>query len=97
MITAAQIKSDEVIAEHPASIASDAAFRLSEVMRDCLRWYCPDYADAVAKPTLMPCWSKSAAMIIHNDTLIPWTKAHNPKKCSECKGQGERERQRICA
>lgn len=76
---------DEMIGEHPLSMASDGAWRISEVMRDCMRYICPDLADAaVAEPTLMPCWSKGAEKLVHSGRLIPWTRDHNPKKCPEC-------------
>lgn len=77
---------DELIGEHPASVASDAAWRISEVMRDVMRWRCPDLADAAeAEPTLMPAWYKGAERIDHRGRLAPWTPDHNPKTCVECR------------
>jgi hypothetical protein len=58
------------------SIFSATAWRLSEIMRDVMRWICPDYADAAeAEPTAMLAWNKSAAMIMHRGELalaLPW-------------------------
>jgi len=65
---------DELIAEHPESIAHEAASRISEVMRDELRYYCPDLAAACgAEPTLMRRWLKNAECVRDaNGRLIPW-------------------------
>jgi hypothetical protein len=77
---------DELLNEHPASVASDAAKRVSEIMRDVMRWYCPDYADAAeAEPTLMAAWDKRASMIVHRGTVQVWTPDHDPKRCAECR------------
>ena len=55
---------DEIIAEHREDIAHEAASRISEIMRDKLRWYCPDLADAVSvDPTLMRRWIKGAECV----------------------------------
>lgn len=79
---------DELFGEHPTSMASDGAWRISEIMGDVMRWYCPDYADAAeAEPTLMPCWDKRAAKVIHNDRLAIWTPKHDPKTCGDCADQ----------
>ena len=79
---------DELFGEHPSDQASDAAWRISEIMRDVMRWYCPDYADAAeADPTLMVCWDKRASKVMHGGRLVPWTKEHNPKNCNECKAE----------
>ena len=76
---------DELLGEHPESVAHEAATRISEVMRDCLRWYCPDVADAAeAEPTLIGRWDKRAEKVVHRGRLVPWTPDHNPKKCAEC-------------
>lgn len=89
---------DEVIVEHPRSIAHEAAMRISEIMRDVMRWYCPDLADAAeAEPTLMEKWFKGAEKVVHNDRLVPWTPEHKPKKCGECKAQTERDQARKLA
>lgn len=76
---------DELLCEHPESIAHDAAMRVSEIMRDELRYYCPDLAAACkAEPTLMRRWFKGAKpRWLHggdkpanqNDRLIPWERA----------------------
>jgi hypothetical protein len=67
---------DEIIAEHPESVASDAAWRVSEIMVEALRWQCPDMYDAVkAEPTLMRALYKGASPVYATgttDTLIPW-------------------------
>jgi len=54
-------------------------------MRDTMRAFCPDLADAAeAEPTLSECWDKRAAKVIHRGQLVPWTKDHDPKTCAEC-------------
>jgi hypothetical protein len=67
---------DEIIAEHPESVASDAAWRVSEIMVEALRWQCPDMYDAVkAEPTLMRALYKGASPVYApgtTDKLIPW-------------------------
>lgn len=79
---------DEFLNEHPRSIASDAAKRVSEVMRDVMRWYCPDYADAAeAEPTLMVAWDKRASKISHRGVIQVWTADHNQKTCLECQAK----------
>lgn len=76
---------DELLGDHPESIAHEAATRISEVMRDCLRYICPDLADAVeARPTLMENWYKAAEEVVHRGRTVPWTPGHDPKKCAEC-------------
>jgi hypothetical protein len=77
---------DEIIGEHPRSMAHDASTRIAEVMRDVMRWYCPDLADAAeAEETLMEAWFKSAEKVVHRGRLVPWRPGHNPKKCEECR------------
>jgi len=45
---------DEIVAEHPESVASDAAKRVSEIMVETLRFACPPmYKACKAEPTLM--------------------------------------------
>ena len=73
---------DEIIAEHPESIASDAAWRVSEVMVEALRWQCPDMYDAVkADPCLIRALYKGGearylrggtAPADASDPLVPW-------------------------
>jgi len=76
---------DELLNEHPIAVASDASKRVSEIMRDTMRWYCPDYADAAeAEPTLMRCWDKRATKILHKGVVQVWTPEHNAKTCKEC-------------
>lgn len=73
---------DEVVAEHPLSVASDAAQRVSEVMVETLRYACPRMYKAVkAEPTLMrklykgaqPVWQRGGDKPADaSDTLLPW-------------------------
>ncbi len=73
---------DEIIAEHPASVASDGAWRVSEIMVESLRRQCPDMYHAVkADPCLMDALYKGAeARYLRggkepadaSDPLIPW-------------------------
>lgn len=77
---------DEIIFEHPESIAHDAVTRVSEIMVDCLRYYCPNVAEACkAEPTLMRKWYKNATKVVHRGRVVPWTPDHNEKTCAECK------------
>lgn len=77
---------DEVFATHPEVQGADAAWRISEIMRDTMRWMCPTHADAaIAEPTLMGPWNKAAAKVIHGGKLVVWEPEHDPKKCLECK------------
>lgn len=77
---------DELIGEHPWEMQHDAPTRISEIMRDTMRWYCPDLADAaVAEPTTMLRWDKRAEKVVHRGRLAPWTPDHNAKTCVECK------------
>lgn len=89
---------DELIGEHPLAMGHDAAMRISEVMRDCMRFVCPNLADAAeAEPTLMPAWYKQASKVIHDDRLIPWTPEHDEKKCPDCAAQRARDEARRAA
>lgn len=64
---------DEVIPELVESQMHDAAVRLSEVMVDSMRFYCPDLVSAAkAPPSLMRKWFKSAEPVYSNGKLIPW-------------------------
>ncbi len=73
---------DEIVSEHPISVASEAAIRQSEIMVEALRWQCPDMFDAVqAEPALMPRLYKGAEAVWErggkkpadsSDRLIPW-------------------------
>jgi hypothetical protein len=83
---------DEMLGEHPRSVAHEGAMRISEVMRDKMRYRCQDVADAAeAEPTLMPRWYKSATKVVHADRLVPWTPEHNEKKCPDCAAQKARD------
>ncbi len=76
---------DEIIAEHPVSVASEGAMRVSEVMVEALRWQCPELHDAVfADPALMTRLLKGAEAVWERggkkpadatDRLIPWEPA----------------------
>lgn len=64
---------DEIIGVHPRSEAHDGAFRVSEIMIDYLRWWCPDVAEAVkVEPALMTRWLKSAKGVYEGGRLVPW-------------------------
>lgn len=77
---------DEIIFEHPEAIAHDAVMRVSEIMVDCLRHYCPTVAKACkAEPTLMRKWYKNAAKVVHRGKVVPWEPSHKEKECLECK------------
>lgn len=68
---------DEIVAEHPISVASDAAIRVSEVMVETLRFACPTmYKACKAEPTLMRRLFKGAEPVwkdgIAGGTLLVW-------------------------
>jgi hypothetical protein len=73
---------DELIAELPEHCAHEAAVRLSQIMEEELKRYCPDLAPAVkAEPALMRRWYKGAtpwyavggkSPANENDRLVPW-------------------------
>jgi hypothetical protein len=73
---------DEIILEHPESEAHDGAMRVSEIMVEEMRFYCPDLAEAcAAEPTLMRKWYKGASPAWKlggkkrkgpEDRLVPW-------------------------
>ncbi len=73
---------DEIISEHPESVASEAAIRQSEIMVEALRWQCPDLYKAVqAEPALMRRLLKGAEAVWQrggkrpadsSDRLIPY-------------------------
>lgn len=87
---------DELIGEHPRSIAHEASLRISECMEAALRYVCPDLADAVeAEQTLMEEWVKAASKVVHSDRVVPWTRHHDPKKCGECAAQKARDARRA--
>lgn len=74
---------DEIIAEHPRSVASEGAMRISEIMVETLRWACPEMYEAVAAdPCLLGRLYKGAearwerggkAAADSSDRLIEWT------------------------
>ncbi len=74
---------DEIIAEHPKSVASEGAIRVSEIMVETLRWQCPELHDAVAAdPALMgklwkgaqAKWQRGGANAADAyDRLVEWT------------------------
>lgn len=74
---------DEAIAEIPESVAHEAATRITEVMVDEMRFFCPDLAPAAKAPAaLMARWTKSAEPLWargglkgpadDSDRLVPW-------------------------
>lgn len=65
---------DEIIPELIESNAHDAAMRISEVMIDSMRFYCPDMVNAAkAPPALMRTWNKLAEPVFNKEgKLIPW-------------------------
>lgn len=64
---------DETIAEHPESVAHEAATRVSEIMIETLRFACPELREAVqAQPTLMRALYKSAEPVYVDGRLVPW-------------------------
>lgn len=68
---------DEIVAEHPESVASDAAIRLSEIMVETLRFRCPKmYKACKAEPTLMRKLYKGAepvwAGVPYESKLLVW-------------------------
>ncbi len=69
---------DEIVSEHPESVASEAAMRQSEIMVEALRWQCPELYKAVkAEPALMRRLYKGAEAVYGADgRLVPW----EPKK-----------------
>jgi hypothetical protein len=82
---------DEIIFEHPEAIAHDAVMRVSEIMVEELRYYCPDVAAACrAEPTLMRKWFKQATKVVHNGRVVPWEPDHNEKTCELCKAEKAR-------
>lgn len=61
---------DEVVSEHPESIASDAAKRQSEILVEALRFACPPMYKAVrADPTLMRTLAKGAEPVWENGVV----------------------------
>lgn len=77
---------DEIVAEHPESVASEAAIRVSEVMVEALRFKCPRMYKAIeAEPTLLrrlykggePVWQRGGSKPADaSDRLLVW----EPKK-----------------
>jgi len=74
---------DEIVSEHPISVASEAAMRQSEIMVEALRFICPKmYKACKAEPTLMGRLYKGAEpryerggkkAADENDRLVCWT------------------------
>lgn len=76
---------DEILPEHPESVAAEACERLAEIMVDEFKIACPDLAPACkAAPTLMRRWWKGAEAVYHGGRLVPWEYGHNPRTCPEC-------------
>lgn len=89
---------DELLGEHPRGEAHDGSTRITEVMVDVMRYYCPDVADAAkVDPTLMNEWTKGADKVVHDDRVVPWTRHHDVKTCVECAVQKARDERRRAA
>lgn len=71
---AIDLKHDEIIAEHPESVAPEAATRVSEIMVEAMRFMCPELAPAAkAEPTLMRFLAKEASPVYDaNGRLAVW-------------------------
>jgi hypothetical protein len=65
---------DELVCEHPESVAHEAATRVSEIMVEALRLACPDLAPACeAEPALMRKLYKGAKKVVDaSGRLQPW-------------------------
>lgn len=64
---------DETIAEHPESVAHEAATRVGEIMVEGLRFMCPELSKAIkADPCLMRRLLKNAEPVFEKGRLIPW-------------------------
>lgn len=63
---------DELLTEHPETVAARAAERVAEIMRIEMERVTPDVPQVV-KPTLMRCWDKEARPVFDDSgKLIPW-------------------------
>lgn len=62
---------DELVVEMPESIAHEAAHRVSEIMVQAMREFCPDVA-VEAPPALMRRWYKGADPVYVDGRLVPW-------------------------
>ncbi len=68
---------DELITEHPESVAHDGATRMSELLVEALRFLCPDMKKAIrADPAIMRRWWKGAEAVFENGRLVPWEPKH---------------------
>lgn len=64
---------DELICEHPADVAHEAATRVGELMVAALRAMCPNMGPAVkADPALMLRWSKNVKSKYVDGRLVAW-------------------------
>lgn len=67
---------DEIIGDHPEDVASDAAWRVAELMEESLELCCPDMVRAIrmkVRPALMRKLYKGAEECYDaNKRLIPW-------------------------
>ena len=78
---------DEILAEHPESMAHDGATRISEIMGDAFRWACPDMAEGVgAAPTIVGFrWYKGAEEVRdENGRLVMWRPKIGPDALVTC-------------
>jgi DNA polymerase-1 len=75
-----QFQHDEIVGDHPADVASDAAWRIAELMEESLELCCPDMVRAIrgkVRPALMTRLLKGAEeQYGPNGRLVPW----EPKK-----------------
>lgn len=63
---------DEIIAEHPACVAHEAAERMTQVMIETMQRWVPDVKIS-AEPALMTRWMKGAKTVRdHSGRLQPW-------------------------
>lgn len=62
---------DELVLEIPEALGHEAAHRVSEIMVESMRAYCPDVA-VEAPPALMRRWYKGADPVYVDGRLVPW-------------------------
>lgn len=66
---------DEIIGDHPADVAPEAAWRNAELMEESLEIFCPNMVRAIrgkVRPALMRKLYKSAEEKYENGRLVPW-------------------------
>ncbi len=62
---------DEIIAEVPIARATEASWRVAELMLAAARTWCPD-VKSKAEPAIMRRWYKNAEKVEVNGELVPW-------------------------